>query len=329
MCRGWHGEFGWSSDANYRVVAQWRSRTADFFVCRPKGVDQTVAVKVIVRGSTIEPEEQAAALKELGRMHGGALGSVARPPRVFAWSANPAAVALEYIPGKDLPAVVSEALKCGGGETLHDPLYVCGATLASWHRWLPLTEGPHSHEGRLSQALKCLRRAAFRQWISLESPSEQHVNPTLVRRYRDFGIYNFRISTSGEVTVVDPPRMTVELDLPYRDIAWFLSTMDAVASKSVIKSARSGVLRLRQYDALRRGWVHAFLAGYENGSQHALKRWDLSAIAVLESLFLSGRFVRSLRQRRLPSAVMYAQLILRARDRANQGPWSVGEITDQ
>lgn len=319
LCRRWQADSAWPCvPARCRILAEWTSRTSDFFLCEAARRGPPFVVKVIVRGRLIDPRDQAEALVELGRIHSGSPGSVARPPKVLAVSDRPAALALEYVPGTDLPVLIREALDGEADRSLEAPLQVCGATLGAWHRSLDAMDEPQATEQELSTAMDRLRQAAVRQRLPLESPATTQAAPHLIRRYRDFGIYNFRISTSGDVAVLDPPSATVDLDLPHRDIAWFLATMDVSASRST-SNPRGRHLRIPpDHHTLSALWGHAFLEGYVATTGCAVTEWDNRAISILEGLFHLGRCRQSLRRFEFSKAWSCVRLALRVRRRVRR-----------
>jgi hypothetical protein len=316
LCLRWQEQFSWRQTASaYRAVEAWSSRTAEFVRCAPvDGDGRDVVVKFVLRGRYIDTEDQYLAFLHLDRLWRDAGPSMARPPLVLGWSREPPALGMEYVAGRDAPELLLATL-CEHAD-LRDHLRTCGATLGAWHASEPI-----GSDATGTETIDPILRLARLQGVRWSGLAERLRQERPVRRFRDFGFYNFRVGDAGELLVMDPPRTAVEGDLVHRDVAWFMSTIDAHVS-SLLEQGRTKTRAeratwWRRHRRVRSELFRAFAAGYRDATGRDIdNEHDVRVIGVLEGAFLLGRVRSLVRQRRLGRAVTCARLALDARRRA-------------
>jgi hypothetical protein len=313
LCLQWQHEFAWPEvSASYRAVAAWSSRTAEFFRCLPlDGIGGDVVVKIVLRGQYVDTEDHVRALLALADLAAATPSTIARGVVPLGWSRNPPAVGLEHVPGRDLPELLPGALR-HGAHVLGPLFRTCGATLAAWHGSATI-DGDNVRSDALDRAMRLARLQGIRP--SRLAPGEHPA--AVVRRFRDYSVHNLRVSDHGEPVIVDPPRTTVEADLPHRDMAWFMSSVDAHYSR-LRADARAPLRRdgRQRYRAIRSELFRMFVQGYESAGRHRLSDPDLCLVAALEGAYLLGRTRALFRQRQVRRAAICARLAFDARRRA-------------
>lgn len=313
MCLDLQERFGWDDpSAGYQVDDRWTSRTADFFLCR--GVDleaPTIVVKVLARERAPQPQAVHATLEELAAIHRDSTAVTARPPRALGWMSEPAALAMEYLPGERGSDLVRRCLSAREVDVLEPFARVCGTTLGAWHAWWGIG-GTH---GAKNEAHRRLASAARRQGIRLATVLRDDAQLPLVRRFRDFGAYNFQRSPDGETMILDPPSASAGRDFACRDVAWFLSSIASLASRSTAADESDPEEVLSGYAAVRDVFVRSFVVGYAAGAGFQPSTEELRAAALLEAAFLLARSARKVRTDRI-SAAKLARLAWEARRRA-------------
>ena len=314
LCLRLQNEFQWSRQAaRYVVKHSWDSRTARFFLCQDADQrEPAFVVKCLPDGAGDLARRSFRSLELLAELAATADEWVATPPQALGWCSDPPAVAMENVTGRLGGRVLRDSLAADFGyETLERLLRVCGATLGRWHTSWGTDPSP-SHQATYYQQL---RRTAHRQGLRLPSSPDRSASLPVVRRYRDFAIYNVLLTLDERVVILDPPPEAAEHDLAYRDLAWFLTTLDRRVAGLVAERGDTTWEGLARFRAMRPVLARSFVLGYERGSGKQLLASDLRLVSVIEGSYLLSRMVRSLRRGELKRAACYLRLSRDARAR--------------
>jgi hypothetical protein len=288
--------FGWTERAPwYEIVARWKSRTAILYRCRGEGGHPDVVVKVMQR-----PDDGSAVAHTYDVMARfcGRLASVApsglRIPSPLGWSADPPSICGPFVEGTDL-----KLLLVGGaplGELVHT-VEGCGRVLGVFHSgFAPPTE----LQGRArDEAARSLRDAASGLFVGPSRLTAASERMEVALRYGDFAPYNFRVTSDGELCLLDAATAQV-YEAVHRDVATFLFEL----RKLVREGGRGFGWRDRHERAatLRR----AFQAGYATTGPAALASpGDQMLISLFDGRLAIGRARKRFRRRRFAEAAGY------------------------
>lgn len=182
---------------DHSLVAEWSSRTARFSRYRAAdGGPSDVVVKVCERWSEADVRTSVESARRLAAHRGAAS---ARVLRFVAWSPAPPALVSAFVPGEELRRLVRQARQEGD--------------LAAASRWVRaaggLLGGAHGAPPPPGVRAKSARQALRRPVLSAG----------------DFAAYNFRLDERGEPVYMEPPSR-LRLASAYRDLAWFLASID-------------------------------------------------------------------------------------------------------
>lgn len=185
--------------ADYDVVDEWSSRTACFSRYRsPTRRPADLVVKVCERWTEIDARTSFESARRLAalRCAGGA-----RVLEFIAWSSVPPALVSEFVDGEELGQLVRRT-KAFGAEDLGNLMFAAGDLLGNAHA-LPVPAGARPKSGG----------RVFRR-------------PVLCAG--DFAAYNFRVERKGGLVYMEPTSK-LRLVSAYRDLAWFLGSVNAPA----------------------------------------------------------------------------------------------------
>ena len=313
LCLDLRFRFQWPGDVRrYRVVQRWSSRTSDFFLCAPERAGTPVVLKVLSRERDADPRGCFEILQALEQMYRGIPAEAARPPRALGWIGEPPTIAMEYVSGRDGRESVRNLLLTGDEVGLSSLVRSATAVLGAWHSWWGVTWS----EGSGDESRRRLARLARRQGVRLGRMVPPTARMPLVRRFRDFGVYNLRIADDGDIVILDPPPpASRDVDSAARDVAWFLASIAGavVASGTVPKRSRAGLLRTyRDSRADIRTWA---FEGYAAGAGRHLTESELRVTSLLEASLLAARASRA-RHRDVQAAAFLGRLALGSRWRA-------------
>lgn len=185
--------------ADYAVVDEWSSRTARFSRYRSSTRRPAdLVVKVCERWSEIDARTSFESARRLAALEcaGGA-----RVLEFIAWSSVPPALVSELVDGEELGELVRRT-EAARAEDLGPLMFAAGDLLGNAHA-LPVPSGAMPKSGG----------RVFRR-------------PVLCAG--DFAPYNFRVDREGGLVYMEP-NSKLRLVSAYRDLAWFLGSVNAPA----------------------------------------------------------------------------------------------------
>ncbi len=295
MCLELQERFDWNQrSTGWHVDQRWTSRTANFFLCHGSETGPPVVVlKVLARERNPQPQADYRTLMQLEEIHRQTQAVTARPPRALGWLGEPPVLAMEYLPGESGSKLVARCLSARDIEELERLVRFCGATLGAWHTRSEVTRVDDIRHDSYRRLSRTARRLGIRPSTVLRGDSEL----SLVRRFRDFSVYNIQKSEDDEIVVLDPPAASGGYDLACRDIAWFMASIATAATGATVKSeARRRVVS--EYPGNRERLVKSFAVGYAMTTNAEPCGAELRAAALLEAAFLLARSARRARSNR-------------------------------
>lgn len=185
--------------ADYVLVDEWSSRTARFSRYRSSTRRPAdLVVKVCERWSEIDVRTSFESARRLAALQceGGA-----RVLEFIAWSSVPPALVSEFVDGEELGELVqrTEALRA---EDLGSWMFAAGDLLGNAHALsVPADAKPKSGERVFRRPVLCAG---------------------------DFAAYNFRVDREGRLVYMEPTSK-LRVVSAYRDLAWFLGSVNAPA----------------------------------------------------------------------------------------------------
>ncbi|MFV2069775.1 MAG: hypothetical protein ACC645_22645 [Pirellulales bacterium] len=213
------------------------------------------------------------------------------------WLETPPMVATQYVEGVDLVDILQDASHAAWqhDDTILGVANAAGAALAVFHR--SVVPGRHSDHPRTTDSTKRLsRRLVLPPATTSILATEAGRASAMGRRYGDFGPGNIRLSTSGNVYVLDPPTKTTS-SLVHRDIAYFeFQVKKNLAGRGTAKSSDSNSYIEGQLRT-------AFLTGYGTESSFDPNRDQARAlVAAYQAAYAVGMARKRVRQRRWQDA---------------------------
>lgn len=272
-------EIEWTRGNAVDLVDSWRSPNALLFRYRIEPAGKTVIVKA---GSNWGPRDAERVFTELGRVRSllKPLGVVV--PEPFAFSPDPALVAMEEVKGDSIiKKVLPERTHLGwpnGNEKLIELAGLCGRTLARYH-----AAEPSPDTALVEETVRAdVRRAALRGLIP---PATAHTRLQGLRVARGFRFSANDFLTDGQVlTLLDPPHL-IRHDLIHRDLSSFTFEVER-AFRVLVKGGwdyRATNRAIRETFLEEYGRELATVAGWEwnpaGRGRWALAFYELSRIA--------------------------------------------------
>jgi hypothetical protein len=221
--------FSWEGWSGYDVVRVWDSRTAVLHHIVPLNGGTSRVLKV---GTLWKKEKAREVYEDLAHLREVFTSNPAvelQVPEAFGWHDSPPCVCVEYVPGVDLTAALSETSGPATAD-LGRIVDACGAALGAFHK--AYSFDPDAADAPLSRRKleRIARTMAGRVGVKPELVEGIDWSRLASRRYGDFAPYNLRVDRSGGIWVIDQPSGRSYAPV-HRDVAYFLDRLDRVLAR--------------------------------------------------------------------------------------------------
>ncbi|MGA7228891.1 MAG: hypothetical protein WBZ45_11860 [Acidimicrobiia bacterium] len=301
-------DFGWEgNDSHFELIDSWgRPRSgSDFYRVAGNHSANEMVVKVVPDWTVGTAKKLYGNMVDLDDMISAADLSTIHGVRPLAWSDEPPALVMPYLPGDDVVSILRRPT---------DPAWTSGAML-DWMEWAGTmlaayhlqTEAPTQDERasarreaqNLAGKLRIKREAVDRLLAGIDDVGLTR------RRFGDFGPGNLQGTPDGSLYLLDPPD-TREVSLIHRDIANFIFELRR-------QLAGHGFTRYPPVKGRFEDFRRRFVSGY-------LKNWpgldmgadDEALIALFEANRAAGMAMKRF-PGRLSDALWFGRLALRRR----------------